>query len=148
MPSSLLPSRSARIAVFISARIFSFISSRRSLTLARNFLRLVEAGFLGMYRQPLYRLGRVQDPCMQIIGESLLDSGADELARLGVAAQEYHAVYIGRLRRAASAQTPRSLAVAFDQHFHFPPDEAAIAMEGNRRLHFHQPGAARAHRPR
>src|SRR5580700_1172827 len=55
MPSSLLPSRSARIAVFISARIFSFISSRRSLTLARNFLRLVEAGFLGMYRQPLWQ---------------------------------------------------------------------------------------------
>src|SRR5271166_1345599 len=124
MPSSLLPSRSARSAVFISARIFSFISSRRSLTLARNFLRLVEAGFLGMYRQPLCALGlgRVQNPRVQVVRKSFLDPGADELTRFGFSPQEHHPVDFRRLSRGAPVHSPRSRTLAFDHHFHFPSD--------------------------
>src|SRR5260370_22823395 len=148
MPSSLLPSRSARIALFISPRIFSFISSRLLRTLARNFLRLVEAGFLGIDGQPLYGLGRVQDSRMQIVDKGLLDPGADELSRFGFSAHDYHALDFGRLGPDAPAQAPLTRSLALDQHFEFPPDEPAVAVQRDLGLCFHQPGAARPHHPR
>src|SRR5271166_107458 len=136
MPSSLLPSRSARNSESISPSSLLLVSSSCSRALARNFFRFAATGFLAIgFATPGILGGRAGDRSMQIVAERLVDAGADELTRLRVAGQKNGAVDFRRLARGARAQPRRASGHrALDQHVHLAPDQAAIFSQRNFRL--------------
>src|ERR1019366_8536291 len=128
MPSSLLPSRSARDSESISPSSLVFVSSSCSRVLARNFFRFAATGFFNIeFATPGILSGCVDDGCVQVVGERLVDSCAYELARLRVAREKYGAVDFRRLTRRSPAQ-PRGAPGhrTLDQHLHLASDQAAI----------------------
>src|SRR5208337_2375044 len=140
MPSSLLLSRSARNSESISPSSLVFVSSSCSRAWARNFFRFAPTGFFAIeFATPGILGGRAGDRCMQIVAERLVDSCANELARLRVARKKYGAIDFRRLARGSRAQARRaSRHRTLDQHVHFTPDQAAIFRERNFRLGRHQ----------
>src|SRR5208282_4825014 len=105
MPSSLLPSRSARNSESISPSSLVFVSSSCSRVLARNFFRFAPTGFFAIeFATPDILSGRAGDGRVQVVAERLVDSCADELARLGVARQKHGAIDFRRLTRRSPAQ--------------------------------------------
>src|ERR1700756_4091758 len=94
MPSSLLPSRSARNSESISPSSFCFIASKFSRALSRNFFRApAAAGFLVIgFALLVYLSDRVGHGRMQVVAERLVDSGADKFSRLRIAGKEHGAV--------------------------------------------------------
>src|SRR5271156_5668676 len=105
MPSSLLPSRSARSSESISPSSLFLVSSSCSRALTRNLLRFAATGFFVIeFPTPNILSGRAGDRCVQVITERFVDSRADELARLGVARKKYRAVDFRGLARGSCAQ--------------------------------------------
>src|ERR1039458_4335210 len=146
MPSSLLLSRSARDSESISPSSLVFVSSSCSRALARNFFRFGATGFFAIeFATPGILSGRTGDGCVQVVAERLVDSCADELARLCVACKKYGAIDFRRLTgrspahsRGASGHRTRS------EHLHLASDQAAIPGQGNFRLRRHQACPPRA----
>src|ERR1700730_10966230 len=105
MPSSLLPSRSARNSESISPSSFCFIASKFSRAASRNFLRAsAESGFLVIgFALLVYLSDRVGHGRMQVVAERLVDSGADKFSRLRITSEEDGAVDFRGLSRCASA---------------------------------------------
>src|SRR6266851_8781584 len=98
MPSSLLPSRSARNSESISPSSFCFIASKFSRAPSRNFFRASAAGFFVIGIALLvYLSDRVGHGRMQVVAESFVDSCADKLTRLRIASQKDGAVDFRRL---------------------------------------------------
>src|SRR5277367_1939700 len=97
MPSSLLPSRSARISESISLSSLVFISPSCSRILARNFFLLVAAAFFGIIRRPLWLRHCARDPSVKVVSRSAFNTRTDDLARLGFAAEQDRTVDFGRL---------------------------------------------------
>src|ERR1700733_8513073 len=145
MPSSLLPSRSARNSESISPSNLFFVSSSCSRAVARNFFRSAVSGFFAIeFTTPGILSGRACDRCMQIVAECLVDSRADELACLRIAREKHRAVDFRRLSRRSAAQPRRaSRHRAFDQHLDFASYEAAVFRQRYFRLRRHQAGAPR-----
>src|SRR5690242_18815640 len=104
MPSSLLPSRSARNSESISPSSFCFIASRFSRAASRNLLRASAAGFLVIgFALLVYLSDRVGHGRMQVVAERLVDSCADKFSRLRIASEEHGAIDFRRLSGCASA---------------------------------------------
>src|SRR5271156_5600054 len=146
MPSSLLPSRSARNSESISPSSLVLVSSSCSRALTRKFLRFAPTGFFVIeFPTPNILRGRPGDRCVQVVTERLVDSRADELARLGVAREKYRAVDIRRLARGSPAHPRRaSRHRTFNQHFEVAADEASILRERDFRLRGYQMCAPRS----
>src|ERR1700687_3982953 len=120
MPSSLLPSRSARNSESISPSSFCFIASKFSRAASRNFFLASAAGFFVIgFALLVYLSDRVGHGRMQVVAERLVDSCTDKLTRLRIAGQEYGAVDFRRLSRCPSAEPGGASGHrAFDQHLH------------------------------
>src|SRR6266852_1636726 len=104
MPSSLLPSRSARSSESISPSSFCFIASKFSRAASRNFFRASAAGFFIIgFALLVYLSDRVGHGRMQVVAERFVDSGANKLTGLRVAGQEHGAVDFRRLSGGAPA---------------------------------------------
>src|SRR5579885_2480445 len=148
MPSSLLPSRSARSSVSISPSSLFFISSRRSLVVARNFLRLAAllelAAFLGI-GEPRYLDAR-DNRRGQVVCHRPIDTRPYELAGGGVAVEKNRAVDFRRLAREPADRTGGAVRSGpLDQHLELAAYQRAILAHRNLRLRLHQLGAPLAH---
>src|SRR5208282_5311657 len=146
MPSSLLPSRSARNSESISPSSLFFVSCSCSRVLARNFFRFAATALFAIeFATPAILGGRAGDGCVQVVAERVVDSCADELARLRLARQEYGAIDFRRLTGRSPAQSRGASGHrALDQHLHLASDQAAIPGQRNFRLRRHQACPSRA----
>src|SRR5882757_67283 len=105
MPSSLLPSRSARNSESISPSSFCFIASKFSRAASRNLFRAsAPSGFFVIgFALLVYLSDRVGHGRMQVVAERLVDPGADEFSRLRIASEEHGAVDFRRLSGSPAA---------------------------------------------